>query len=84
MSKINFKALCNKSVTACGKGVQYFYLNFQKITFQVLDTKEVVRRCMLHEERAYRIQIDRLLRQRNLINAALEKQTCEKMSSLNL
>ena len=60
------------------------YLNFQKITFQVLDTKEVVRRCMLHEERAYRIQIDRLLRQRNLINAALENQTCEKMSSLNL
>ena len=62
----------------------FYYLNFQKISFQVLDTKEVVRRCMLHEERAYRIQIDRLIRQRNLINAALENQTCEKMSSLNL
>ena len=39
---------------------------------------------MLHEERAYRIQIDRLIRQRNQLNAALENQTCEKMSSLNL
>ena len=66
--------------------LQYFnsYLYFQKITFQVLDTKEVVRRCMLHEERAYRVQIDRLIRQRNQLNAALENQTCEKMSSLNL